>query len=119
MPHNDDGGLRSLGYVWYVSKGWRPDWGGNLVWCPNGSMVAPELNLLVLFPVRRTSLHFVTPVSPHAQGGRLAISGFWQRAVATADNRPVATILGGVHLSPGVYGDPTAVVGEMEGVITL
>jgi hypothetical protein len=82
-------------------------------------MVTPEFNSLVLFRVSRASLHFVTPVAPHAEGGRLSVSGWWHRPVAAPDNRPVATTLGGIHLSPGVYGDPTTVVGERGGVVAL
>jgi hypothetical protein len=119
LPHNDNSGLRALTYIWYVSKGWRPDWGGHLVWCPTGSLVTPAFNSLVLFRVTRESLHFVTPVAPHAQGGRLSVSGWWHRAVAVPDGRPVATILGGVHLSPGVYGEPTSLVRGRKGVVAL
>ncbi len=119
LPHNDDGGLRSLTYIWYVSKGWRPDWGGHLMWGPTGAMVTPAFNSLVLFRVNRASLHFVTPVAPHAQGGRLSVAGWWHRAATLPEGRPAATVLGGIHLSPGVYGDPTSVVGGREGVVAL
>jgi 2OG-Fe(II) oxygenase superfamily len=119
LPHNDHGGLRALTYIWYVSKGWRPDWGGHLAWGPTGSMVTPEFNALVLFCVSRASMHFVTPVAPHAQGGRLSVSGWWHRSVAVPDGRPVATVLGGIHLSPGVYGEPTRVVRGRDGVVAL
>jgi hypothetical protein len=119
LPHNDDGGMRALTYIWYVSKGWRPDWGGHLAWGPTGSMVTPAFNSLVLFRVTAESLHFVTPVAPHAEGGRLSVSGWWHRSTPGPDRRPVATVLGGVHLSPGVYGEPTCVVGGREGVVAL
>ncbi|HEX8795862.1 MAG TPA: 2OG-Fe(II) oxygenase family protein [Polyangiaceae bacterium] len=119
LPHNDDNGLRTLTYIWYVSKGWRPDWGGHLVWCPTGSMVTPEFNSLVLFRVHRGTLHFVTPVAPHAPGGRLSVSGWWHRAAAVPDGMLATTTLGGIHLTPGVYGEPTGVIGARRAVVAL
>jgi len=110
FPHNDDGGLRSVSFLWYLSKGWRPEWGGQFVWCPTGAMITPEYNTIVLFKVSPSSLHFVTQVSHNARDRRLAIVGFWERSQQTADGRPRAINLNGINLCPGVYGSPTDAV---------
>lgn len=81
LPHNDfkisDGEQRQVAFVWHLTKHWRDDWGGAFYWCKTGHWVHPIYNTLLLFNVDRSSKHLVTVVAPHAQGKRLAISGWW------------------------------------------
>jgi len=81
LPHNDftvkDGLQRQVAFVWNLTRDWRPDWGGEFFWCKKSRGVNPSFNTLLLFNVDRSCKHFVTLVSPHAQGKRLAISGWW------------------------------------------
>lgn len=81
LPHNDfkirDGEQRQVAFVWHLTKDWRDDWGGAFYWCKTGRWVHPHYNTLLLFNVDRSSKHLVTVVAPHAQGKRLAISGWW------------------------------------------
>ena len=58
-------------------KEWRPEWGGALFWCPRSAYVPPQFNSLILFNIGQDSAHFVTTVSPDAQGKRLTINGWW------------------------------------------
>jgi hypothetical protein len=82
-PHSDhrlvDNGrsVRTVAFVWHLTKDWRPDWGGALYWCPTLRYVPPSFNTLVLFVVTDASTHFVTQVSPYAKTKRLAINGWW------------------------------------------
>ena len=80
LPHTDDvsnaaGENRQVAFVWHLAKEWRPEWGGALFWCPRSAYVPPQFNSLILFNVGDDSAHFVTTVSPDAQGKRLAING--------------------------------------------
>ena len=81
LPHSDWMGQRTVAYVWHLSKDWRPEWGGGLYWAQNrhNQRIYPaSFNTLVLFLVTPSSSHFVTPVSRHAAGQRLAFNGWWQ-----------------------------------------
>ena len=40
LPHTDWVGQRTVSYVWHLSKGWRPEWGGALYWAHNDHAVA-------------------------------------------------------------------------------
>ena len=80
LPHTDKtsnaaGENRQVAFVWHLAKEWRPEWGGALFWCPRSAYVPPQFNSLILFNVGDDSAHFVTTVSPDAQGKRLAING--------------------------------------------
>jgi len=82
LPHTDAvssaaGENRQVAYVWHLAKEWQPEWGGALFWCPRSAYVPPQFNSLILFNVGDDSAHFVTTVSPDAQGKRLAINGWW------------------------------------------
>jgi Rps23 Pro-64 3,4-dihydroxylase Tpa1-like proline 4-hydroxylase len=33
MPHADFYDMRTVAYVWHLSKDWNPNWGGALYWC--------------------------------------------------------------------------------------
>jgi hypothetical protein len=93
LPHNDiaESGEsfdrqvvnRQVAYVWHLAKDWRSEWGGALYWCARAWYLAPVFNTLVLFNVGTESNHFVTHVSPYAQGKRLAINGWWTGPAAT------------------------------------
>ena len=81
FPHHDRAvnadGSRELAFVWQLTKNWQADWGGALYWCGTLSSIVPKFNALSLFKVSNTSDHFVTQVTPNAQGKRLAVSGWW------------------------------------------
>ncbi|HEY1438075.1 MAG TPA: 2OG-Fe(II) oxygenase family protein, partial [Casimicrobiaceae bacterium] len=90
LPHSDNvttGAhyIRQLAFVWHLAKEWRSEWGGALYWCPKASYMPPAFNTLYLFNVRPESTHFVTQVSPYAQGKRLTINGWWTGPAATGD----------------------------------
>ena len=90
LPHNDIGANdahsnRQVAYVWHLAKDWRSEWGGALFWCSKGCYLPPVFNTLWLFNVGPESSHFVTHVSPYAQGKRLAINGWWTGHSSTRD----------------------------------
>ncbi len=81
LPHDDFLGHRDehrqVAFVWHLTKHWQSAWGGEFFWCRKNRYVSPSFNTLLLFRVQPTIMHFVTNVSPYAQGKRLAISGWW------------------------------------------
>jgi thioredoxin 1 len=88
LPHNDVAGNdassnRQVAFVWHLAKDWRSEWGGALFWCSKGCYLPPVFNTLWLFNVGPESNHFVTRVSPYAQGKRLAVNGWWTGQPAT------------------------------------
>ena len=104
LPHNDAvpsgaDGTRQVAFVWHLAKEWRSEWGGALYWCPRGVYLPPVFNTLVLFNVGPDTEHFVTQVSPYAQGKRLAINGWWTGPASTGESTlpaPDRTDAGGV-----------------------
>lgn len=106
LPHNDvaatdDDVNRQVAFVWHLAKDWRPEWGGALYWCSKAAYLPPAFNTLYLFNVGPESNHFVTHVSPYAQGRRLAINGWWTGPAATglpARNGPQRIAAGDAEL---------------------
>lgn len=80
LPHEDHVGQRAIAFIWYLTRDWRPEWGGHFYWCRTGTYIRPSFNTMVAFRVTRTSSHFVCPVSAQARGKRLAVSGWWTHA---------------------------------------
>eukprot|EP01124_Arcella_intermedia_P018905 TRINITY_DN26028_c0_g1_i1.p1 TRINITY_DN26028_c0_g1~~TRINITY_DN26028_c0_g1_i1.p1 ORF type:complete len:182 (-),score=53.41 TRINITY_DN26028_c0_g1_i1:77-622(-) len=73
----DDGRIeiysRDVACIYYLTKDWKEDWGGNFVDLVEDKLYVPEFNSLVAFQVPR--LHEVTPVtSTHS---RYAIFGWF------------------------------------------
>jgi 2OG-Fe(II) oxygenase superfamily len=90
LPHNDamasrDDARRQVAFIWHLAKNWQSEWGGALFWCPKALYLPPVFNSLLLFNVGPGTRHFVTQVSPYAQGKRLAINGWWTGPGATGD----------------------------------
>jgi hypothetical protein len=79
LPHSDAGQLRSVAFVWHLTRDWSPRWGGELYWCPTGRALSPQFNWLTLFCVQPGSTHMVCPVAPRAGSKRLAVVGWWNR----------------------------------------
>lgn len=105
LPH-DDSSLnhsRSVAYIWYLTKDWRREWGGALFWCPTGQYVVPQFNMLIMFKVAPSNLHWVCPVSPSATSKRLTINGFWNRAERGS---PLISDSEESFISPRAYGSP-------------
>lgn len=81
--HDDDvaGKQRQAAYVFSLAPGWRPEWGGLLMFHGNDGHIdeafAPQMGALRLFAVPQ--LHSVSYVTPFAPGPRLSITG-WLRA---------------------------------------
>lgn len=79
--HDDLGvGERRAAYTIGLTRGWRPDWGGQLLFHDtDGDIVrgfAPRFNVLTLFKVPMS--HSVAPVAPYAAAPRHMITG-WLR----------------------------------------
>ena len=91
LPHNDFLGNkddhRQVAFVWQLTRNWQSKWGGEFFWCRKNRFVTPCFNTLLLFSVRRDSLHFVTQVSPEAMEKRLTISGWWTGKMSLEQER--------------------------------
>jgi hypothetical protein len=120
LPHTDGAERRSVAYVWYLTKEWKPDWGGHFVWCPTGAVANPAFNTLVVFRVDHRSLHFVAPVAPTAQGRRMAVNGWWTTK-GSSPPRSGALPAGNwsVPLVAGQYGERSSRLDDDSGVVLL
>jgi Rps23 Pro-64 3,4-dihydroxylase Tpa1-like proline 4-hydroxylase len=68
-----------VGFIYYMSKDWKWDWGGLLMTAKGDDMVAslPKFNqLIVLNHGRARPPHMVTPVTPFAREPRYMLVGF-------------------------------------------
>lgn len=79
--HDDRGvGERRAAYTLGLTRRWRPDWGGQLLFHDDAGDVtrgyAPRFNVLTLFKVPMA--HSVAPVAPYAAEPRYMITG-WLR----------------------------------------
>ena len=111
-------GQRTVAYVWHLSKGWQPEWGGGLYWADNAQnqrIYPASFNTLVLFLVTPSSSHFVTPVSRHAAGQRLAFNGWWQSSYlpASLDEDRLEWMLSSREGRRSLTGAQAQMVGEM------
>jgi Rps23 Pro-64 3,4-dihydroxylase Tpa1-like proline 4-hydroxylase len=118
LPHDDATGnsMRSVAYIWYLTKNWRCDWGGTLFWCPTGQYVSPGFNVLVIFNSLASNLHLVCPVSPAATAKRLTINGFWHRSERRPQPTPPAP---SSLVSPPAYGARAADSQKEASIIVL
>lgn len=89
--HNDIGSEKSdrlVAYTFGLTRRWRPDWGGQLLFHDAAGDVvqghAPRWNTLTLFDVPRD--HSVAPVSAYARAARLSVVG-WLRNAGGAPGR--------------------------------
>jgi Rps23 Pro-64 3,4-dihydroxylase Tpa1-like proline 4-hydroxylase len=61
----DDGRVvecsREVAVIYYLTKGWRSEWGGHLLDLEGGTTVVPEFNSAIAFTIPR--YHQVTPVT--------------------------------------------------------
>lgn len=84
--HDDGVDERKAAYVFGLTKAWRADWGGLLLFHDQEGHVdeglVPTFNTLNLFAVPRA--HSVSVVAPFAREPRLSITG-WFHALATLD----------------------------------
>lgn len=83
--HDDTGaGERLAAYTLGLTRAWRPDWGGQLLFHDEAGDVergfAPAFNVLTLFKVPRA--HSVAPVAAYAAAKRLSLTGWLVREPA-------------------------------------
>jgi hypothetical protein len=118
LPHDDStaNAPRSVAYIWYLTRGWRQEWGGALYWCPTGQYVSPGFNVLTIFKAVPSNVHFVCPVAPTATAKRLTINGFWHRAER---GPPPPTISPEAVVSPRAYGEPAPDDPQLSSIIVL
>ena len=74
-----------VGFIYYLSKEWKWDWGGILtVLDPKPESVLPKYNHLVMFE-RMGIPHYITQVTDYAKEPRMAIVGFINGTPRTRD----------------------------------
>ncbi len=80
--HVDEGDDRErrAAYVYGLTRGWQPDWGGLLLFLKDNQDVSegylPRFNVLTVFDIKY--LHTVTQVSSFAGGGRYSVTGWFR-----------------------------------------
>jgi Rps23 Pro-64 3,4-dihydroxylase Tpa1-like proline 4-hydroxylase len=82
-PHHDHN-KGKIGFVYSLSKHWKPEWGGNLFFMEEDystvkKVVQPVFNRLVMFDIatRNGVPHFVSHVIPGTKHGRISITGWF------------------------------------------
>jgi len=82
-PHSDKG-KGKIGFVYSLSKSWRPEWGGNLHFMEDDykavtRTIVPVFNRLTLFdiPSRDGIPHYVSHVIPDVKTKRISITGWF------------------------------------------
>ena len=68
---------RTLTFNYYLTKNWRPDWGGRFIWKNPYAEITPTFNTLILFHVGHSSHHFVEGVNSQAEEPRIALTGWY------------------------------------------
>ncbi|MFO0749882.1 MAG: 2OG-Fe(II) oxygenase family protein [Myxococcota bacterium] len=79
--HRDDIGARRLSYFIYLTPGWQPGFGGELVMERDGGapeLVVPEYNSCAIFDVR--AWHYIAPMSEAAGDAARVTFGGWYHA---------------------------------------
>jgi Rps23 Pro-64 3,4-dihydroxylase Tpa1-like proline 4-hydroxylase len=118
LPHDDSVAdqARSVAYIWYLTKDWQQEWGGSLFWCPTGQYLRPSFNVLTIFNVIPSNVHFICPVALTATAKRLSVNGFWHRSERGS---PAKRISAEATVSPPAYGQAASDVPELTPVIVL
>jgi len=82
-PHHDKN-KGKIGFVYSLSKGWRPEWGGNLHFMEEDyrtvtKTIVPVFNRLTMFdiPARDGVPHYVSHVLPYVETKRISITGWF------------------------------------------
>jgi Rps23 Pro-64 3,4-dihydroxylase Tpa1-like proline 4-hydroxylase len=96
--HDDDvaGKGRHFAYVLGLTEGWRPEWGGLLLF--NGrhgdivETMTPRFNALSLFAIGQP--HSVSYVAPYAPKARQSVTGWYRSAGTATGAEPTAPIAG-------------------------
>lgn len=78
---HQDSYIADTGFVWYLSKDWKWDWGGLLLTVDPNTLSAdveiPEFNKLVIMDHKSgQNPHSVTPVTSYAKEPRIMLVGF-------------------------------------------
>jgi len=76
-----DNWMATTGFVWYLNKDWKWDWGGLLIDLDMNNenyanITIPEFNQLVIMNHQSEVPHLVTQVTSYAQEPRLTLVGF-------------------------------------------
>lgn len=77
---------RTLTFNYYLTKNWRPQWGGRFIWKKPYAEIIPTFNTLILFHVGQSSYHFVEDVKKQALEPRIALTG-WYFSVRKPGNK--------------------------------
>jgi len=91
-PHSD-GPNGVLGFVYNLSKNWRPEWGGNLHFqnMQDDRIIdrvnVPRFNTLTMFDIATTQghTHFVSEVVKNVPEKRFAMAGWWGQSDENKD----------------------------------
>ena len=97
--HTDKIGLRRAAYTLGLTRRWRVDWGGQLLFhTPRGDVergYIPAFNVLTMFNIPRP--HSVAQVAHYAKERRLTVSGWLFAPQASAQPQPPASDIPGGH----------------------
>jgi Rps23 Pro-64 3,4-dihydroxylase Tpa1-like proline 4-hydroxylase len=85
LSTHSDGDNGHVGFVYNISKGWKPEWGGMLHFLKTGEsnvvekVISPKYNALVMFDLSTTAGadHFVSHVNT-SEAKRLSFAGWFR-----------------------------------------
>jgi hypothetical protein len=111
LPHNDVIGTRSVAYIWYLTKDWSPEWGGQFV--PNGRDREP-----ILQHADRVQGHRRARLASRVWV-RLSVNGWWTGVAKASGESAEARDQWPVPLVPGRYGARTSALDGRNDVVLL
>ncbi len=83
-PHHDEG-KGKIGFVYTLTKNWRPEWGGNLHFMEDDystviKTIVPVFNRLTIFdiPSKNGVPHYVSHILPTVKSNRISITGWFE-----------------------------------------
>ena len=83
-PHHDEG-KGKIGFVYTLTKNWRPEWGGNLHFMEDDystviKTIVPVFNRLTIFdiPSKNGVAHYVSHILPTVKSNRISITGWFE-----------------------------------------
>lgn len=72
---------------YWLSRHWKPGWGGEFVWETPRAEIVPTFNTLVMFLPGPSTHHWVNPVTESATEPRLSLTGWFSTVIKKGEKK--------------------------------